>query len=442
MQVESSWRRLCGAAVVAAGLGLSANSALADSIVVSVDEPTISISPKFYGIFFEEINMAGDGGIYSELIRNRNFEDANNLVEWNVRSVGAATATAAISNDVPTGGFNKQSASFKVSCPEGEDGMGVLYNSGFFGISLNAGDCYCLQLYVKGDPSVDMLEVYVENEDGIKLTPVKKVPVSTEWTQQYVGFKATKTAHNGRLCIALKKTGSVTVDMVSLMPLDGFGKGGWRKDLGEKLDAISPAFIRFPGGCWVEGNTLATSYRWKQTIGKQSERRTQPNLWGYQVGHGMGYHEYLQLCEDLGAQALFVINCGMSHNGVVPMDKMDEYVQDALDAIEYANGAATTRWGSERVRNGHPEPFNLTMLQVGNENGGPEYNERYALFYDAIKAKYPDIKLVACLWNGKPTSRPIEILDEHCIIISSSLSFLCNDHIDHLYGFFSNFNCF
>jgi alpha-L-arabinofuranosidase len=127
----------------------------------------------------------------------------------------------------------------------------------------------------------------------------------------------------------------------------------------------------------------------------------------------MGYHEYLELCEGLGAEALFVINCGMSHKEVVPMDQMQEYVQDALDAIEYANGDISTRWGAERAKNGHPKPFNLTMLQVGNENGGQAYDERYALFYDAVKEKYPEIKLVACLWGGSPKSRPIEILDEH-----------------------------
>jgi alpha-L-arabinofuranosidase len=176
---------------------------------------------------------------------------------------------------------------------------------------------------------------------------------------------------------------------------------------------MRPGFVRFPGGCWVEGETMATAYRWKQTIGDVARRRNHYNLWRYHSTHGLGYHEYLQFCEDLGAEPRFVINCGMSHRENVPMDKMGEYVQDALDAIEYANGPADSTWGAIRAKNGRKQPFHLKYIEIGNENGGKEYDERYALFYDAIKKQYPEIRLVANLWRGKPKSRPIEILDEH-----------------------------
>jgi len=158
---------------------------------------------------------------------------------------------------------------------------------------------------------------------------------------------------------------------------------------------------------------MKLAMRWKTTIGDPALRRTQHNIWQYMSTNGLGYHEYLQLCEDLGAEPLFVINCGMSHRENVPMDRMGEFVQDALDAIEYANGPADSPWGARRAKAGHPAPFNLKYLEIGNENGGPAYHERYALFYDAIKAKYPDVHLIANVWGGYPRNRPIDIIDEH-----------------------------
>jgi alpha-L-arabinofuranosidase len=384
-----------------------------DSIVINADEQTIPVSPKFYGIFFEEINMAGHGGLYAELVRNRNFEDSNKPDHWTAYSLGGASANISISNDVPTGGFNKQSLLLDVNLPTGATGVGAAVNNGYFGISVEKGHNYHLSAFIKGNSDKD-LNIWLENEDGEKLAE-SIINVTTDWSQQTANLKVKKTSHRASLCLGLSNSGAVYMDSVSLFPEKTWKDrdNGMRIDLAEKLQALKPSFIRFPGGCWVEGETMATSYRWKETIGPLSERRTQHCLWGYEVDHGMGYHEYLQLCEDLGAEALFVINCGMSHREVVPMEKMGEYVQDALDAIEYANGPVSTKWGAERAKNGHPEPFHLTMLQVGNENGGSAYDERYALFYDAIKGKYPEIKLVACLWNGMPKSRSIEILDEH-----------------------------
>ena len=179
------------------------------------------------------------------------------------------------------------------------------------------------------------------------------------------------------------------------------------------LADMKPAFMRFPGGCWVEGNTMKEAYRWKETIGNIAERRSQYNLWGYTATHGIGFHEYLQLCEDIGAEPLFCINVGMSHKENVPMDKMGEYVQDALDAIEYANGSVDSTWGNVRAKAGHPAPFNMKFMEIGNENGGPAYHERYALFHDAIKAKYPNMTLIADVWHGTPNNRTLEVVDEH-----------------------------
>ena len=414
MKTTSTLALIAAATVWAAATSQASQSpsATQDQITVKIDEPTVAISPKFYGIFFEEISMAGDGGLYAELIRNRNFEDSSKLDHWEERSTGAATAVASLVQDVPTGGFNSQSALLKVDVPEGQKGEGLLINNGYFGISVQKGAAYKLSLFVKGSPGT--LKARLVNETGDFLA-ASKVKVSQDWTKQSLTLRPKSASHYASLQLVLDASGEAYLDMVSLFPKKTWGnrENGLRIDLAKKLEDLNPTFVRFPGGCWVEGDTMATSYRWKETIGKLSERRTQHNLWGYEVGHGLGYHEYLELCEDLGAEALFVINCGMSHKDVVPMEQMDEYVQDALDAIEYANGDTSTRWGAERAKNGHPKPFNLTMLQVGNENGGPAYDERYALFYDAIKEKHPEIKVVACLWGGSPKSRPIEILDEH-----------------------------
>ncbi|MGD0519140.1 MAG: alpha-L-arabinofuranosidase C-terminal domain-containing protein, partial [Thermoguttaceae bacterium] len=184
------------------------------------------------------------------------------------------------------------------------------------------------------------------------------------------------------------------------------------------LENLRPSFVRFPGGCWVEGETLDTAMRWKRTIGEPAQRRNQWNLWQYFSTNGLGFHEYLQLCEDLGAEPLFVINCGMSHQEQREQPKstdgVSEYVQDALDAIEYATGPANSKWGSLRAKAGHPAPFSLKYMEIGNENGGPAYNERYALFHDAIKAKYPQMNLISDYWDSNsPTNRPVDIIDEH-----------------------------
>ena len=201
------------------------------------------------------------------------------------------------------------------------------------------------------------------------------------------------------------------LDVVSLFPEETYQGHACRTDLAQMLKDMQPAFVRFPGGCYVEGDELANAFRWKRTIGDVAERPGHWNLWGYRSNDGLGYLEYLQLCEDLGTEPLFVINCGMAHKDVVPMEQMPEFVQDALDAIEYANGdAGTTKWGKLRAEHGHPAPFGMKYIEIGNENGGPAYDERYALFYDAIKAKYPDINIVA---NVPTRQRPTEILDEH-----------------------------
>ncbi|MFM2293699.1 MAG: hypothetical protein RLZZ350_112, partial [Verrucomicrobiota bacterium] len=204
------------------------------------------------------------------------------------------------------------------------------------------------------------------------------------------------------------------LDMVSVLPKTTWKNHGLRPDLAQSIDELNPAFLRFPGGCWVEGETMDKMYHWKNTIGDIDARTPLWNIWKYYATHGLGYHEYLVMAEDLGATPLFDINCGMSHKEVIPMAQMGQWVQDALDAIEYANGPTNSYWGGLRAKAGHPASFGLKYMEIGNENGGEEYRERWPLFVKAIHAKYPEIQFVANHWKGGYPKEPrADIVDEH-----------------------------
>ncbi|MBC8064801.1 MAG: carbohydrate binding domain-containing protein [Chlorobia bacterium] len=370
---------------------------------INADRPGHIVSPSLYGVFFEEINCAGDGGIYAELVRNRGFEDAEKADHWKV-SEGKATLdrTNPLSSASPT--------SIKVE----SNGKAVLENEGYWGMAIKNGETYELSFHSWGEGG--KLAVQLVAQSGTILGQTNLTLPTGNWKQT----KTTIKAFNGgdaaaKLVFRFMSIGTNNLDMVSLFPKATWKNraNGLRKDLVQMLDDMKPAFVRFPGGCWIEGETMALALRWKQTVGNLQDRRTQPNLWRYMSTNGLGYHEYLQMCEDIKSDALFVINCGMSHREVVPMDKMDEYVQDALDAVEYAIGPVDSTWGALRAKNGHPKPFPLKYLQIGNENGGPNYDARYGLMYRAIKQKYPQVNLIANLWGGRPQSTPVDILDEH-----------------------------
>jgi alpha-L-arabinofuranosidase len=270
------------------------------------------------------------------------------------------------------------------------------------GVAVQKGKDYQLSLYARGQGPVT---VTLEKQDGTALASHEVGGIGTEWKKFDVTLTPGATEPNARLVIT--STGTVWLDMVSLMP-----KGEiFRADLLKMLADMKPAFLRFPGGCWVEGEQMRFAYRWKKTIGDVAERPGLWNRWGYYSTDGLGMYEYLLLCEALKAEPLFVINCGMSHKEVVPLDKMDEYIQDALDAIEYCNGPVDSKWGALRAKAGHPAPFNLKYMEIGNENGGQAYQDRYPLFHDAIKKRYPDMHLILDYVPCK--TRSSEIVDEH-----------------------------
>jgi alpha-L-arabinofuranosidase len=436
-------------AALAASLLLSAGArvfAESATLTVDVDKPGIAVSPTLYGIFFEEINRAGDGGIYAEMIQNRSFEDADFPVAWSPVKSGDAEATISLDKSKPLNAKNPTSLKLEITKIAAGARAGVA-NDGFkgvaqrppgqpdkwrakwdeavaksaSGIAVTAGKEYDLSLYSAAQNFSGPLDVTIEKQDGTVLASGEVSGIGEDWKKFTLALKASASDTNARLVISAKKTGTVWLDMVSLFPRETW-KGranGLRSDLMEMIAAMHPAFVRFPGGCFVEGDKLSEAARWKESVGDIAERPGHYNLWGYRSTDGLGFYEYLQMCEDLGAEPLFVVNCGMSHEEQrkshsgepVPVDP--SFVQDALDAIEYANGPADSKWGALRAKAGHPKPFHLKLMEIGNENGGPLYYERYALFHDAIKAKYPDMQLIACEWHGIPKNRPLDLIDQH-----------------------------
>lgn len=418
MKIGSTLKLGLGAALTlaAALCGGAEKQALASGdenrITVNVAQPGVTVSPHLWGIFFEDINLSADGGIVPERVRNRSFEDGGKTEPWSTVADPSVSVEMALDSETPASAKNPHALKVVVSGAGG--GRGGVANPGYYGMSLVKGERYRVSLLARAAaPFSGPLTVTLEGADGRVCATGEIAGLTAAWAARTLTVTAAATDPAARLVISAAAPGTFWLDMVSVMPEKTWKGHGLRPDLCEMLAALRPAFMRFPGGCWVEGNTMAEAYRWKQTLGDLSERRTQYNLWQYHATHTLGYHEYLQLSEDLGAEPLFCINVGMSHKENVPMGQMAEYVQDALDAVEYANGPATSTWGALRAKAGHPAPFNMKFLEIGNENGGPAYHERYALFHDALKARYPEIRLIANVWHGLPTNRPLDIVDEH-----------------------------
>lgn len=377
--------------------------------------PGIQISPHLWGVFFEEINHAGDGGLYAELIRNRSFEDsATEAANWSVFTTGSGAATLALETANQLN--SAQTQSLKITVTSAASGsLAGASNSGYWGISLTAGAIYDLSFYARASSSfAGSLQISLRNGSQIAAA-TSLTGLDTQWKRFSCRLTSSLTAPAASLAIAADSPGTVWLDAVSLFP-EATWRGmpnGFRPDLAQLVDDIHPAFMRFPGGWFVEGNTMSNAYRWKQTIGPIQTRPGHAGTWGYRSTDGLGFHEYLLWCEQMKAEPLYVINCGMSVNDVVSTDSLFPWIQDALDAIEYANGETSTTWGAERARNGHPAPFNMKYVEIGNENGGTDYDTRYALFHDAIKARYPDMNLIAMEWGSLPSSRAVAIYDEH-----------------------------
>jgi alpha-L-arabinofuranosidase len=386
------------------------------TVTIDTARPGPAISSNLFGIFFEEINSAGEGGIYAELIRNRSFEDSSNsLPHWSLVKSGTASGKIALDTSTPMSALNRQSLSLTMDGGTGSVGAA---NDAWFGVPITKGAAYHLEFYARCAENFNGgLSVSIESANGGTVYAQKRFDGLTAGWKHYTGsLNANGTDPAARVVLRIAQAGTVYVDYVSLFPAATFKNraNGLRPDLAEMLTNLKPSFMRFPGGSWVDGTSIANAYHWQPTVGFLPDRVARTNIWGYMVSNGLGYHEYLQMCEDLGTEPLFDVNCGMDvRQNSVGVSNLGPWVQEVLEAIEYANGATNTPMGAWRAANGHPAPFHLQYLEIGNENSGADYDANYAVFYHAIKSKWPAMHLIANSYGTVPTSAPVEILDEH-----------------------------
>jgi alpha-N-arabinofuranosidase len=379
------------------------------NITVNTQSPIATIQPTMWGIFFEDINMAADGGLYAELVKNRSFEFFNPLMGWKIRNDNPTSTGVLILNQSETTPANPRFARFTIN--KGDNSFEIS-NEGFRGMGIKQGMLYHFSVLARQNEGSTMkMRIELVNSKREVIGTTTLFPDSKEWQKYNVSFRSTATEPKAELNIRFEGNGSLDLDMISLFPNDTWKNrpGGLRADLVQLLYDLKPGFLRFPGGCIVEGRELTTRYQWKKTVGDINTRQMIVNRWNTEFSHrltpdyfqtfGLGFFEYFQLAEDIGAEPLPILNCGMACQfntaEVVPNDQLDPYIQDALDLIEFANGSVTSQWGKLRSQMGHPEPFNLKMIGVGNEQWGAQYIERYIIFEKAIHKVYPTIKIVS-----------------------------------------------
>jgi len=419
---------LQGLTLAVALSGHLAPEASAQITTVTVDTRAgKAISPDLVGIFFEDLSYAADGGLYAELIQNRSFEYQvterpawNSLTGWEFVQRGEGNGRIAVDEAMPVHPNNPHYIRLEIGKPG--EGVGVV-NAGFDGISVQAGAKYDLSIFARllylgnrwgSHPAGAMpLIVRLESKDGAILGETSFEVADFEWKRLSAAFTASRTDSSARLVVLAKAKGGLALDEISLFPQKTFHNhpNGLRPDLAQVIADLKPKFMRFPGGCLVHGNGIGNIYRWKDTIGPVEQRRGQANLWGYHQSVGLGYFEYFQFCEDIGAKPLPVQSAGVSCQNSdgkgdsgqqpMPMEQLPAYIQDVLDLIEYANGPVTSTWGARRAAAGHPEPFHLQYIGIGNEDKiTPAFKERFRMIFEAVKAKHPEITIVGTVGPG------------------------------------------
>lgn len=405
-----------------------APSAVPAALQINLTQTGPTIPPSFYGLMTEEINHSYDGGLYAELIRNRNFRDnANVPAHWSLVQDGGGTGAMALDTSRPLSDALPVSLRLTGSSVSGAQRVGVA-NEGYWGVPVRPNSAYRASFYARGDGNVGPLTVALESADGATVYARAQVPApGAGWKQQTVTLRTGRVAPVwGRFVITASRPGSVWLNLVSLFPPTYHNRpGGFRPDLMEKMAALRPAFLRLPGGNYVEGNTIAERFDWKKTIGPLTQRPGHQTPWGYRSTDGMGLLEFLEWCEDLKMEPLLAVYAGYSLRGehVDPGPALAPFVQDALDEIEYVTGDARTTWGARRAADGHPKPFPLRYVEIGNEDGADKsgsYDGRFAQFYDAVKSKYPKLQLISTVggqdWLGRQqpvTTRTPDVVDEH-----------------------------
>ncbi|MBC8053919.1 MAG: alpha-L-arabinofuranosidase [Sphingobacteriaceae bacterium] len=379
-------------------------------VLIQANKPLAKVQPTMWGVFFEDINFSADGGIYAELVKNRSFEFSAPMMAWKEVKQGSASGKILITNRSLASNSNPRVAKISVNASEGAYG---LVNEGFRGMGLKKDMQYDFSLFANIEGNSEMkLRVELINYKGEKIGEAEVKGLDKTWKKHTVSIKSNATDPKARLNVLFTGKGIVNIDMISLFPQDTWKnrKGGMRRDLVQLLADLKPGFVRFPGGCIVEGRDLANRYQWKTTVGPVEERTQIINRWNtefkaprdapdYFQSFGLGFYEYFLLSEDIGAEPLPILNCGMAcqyNTGeVVAMDQLDPYIQDALDLIEFANGPVTSKWGKLRAEMGHPASFNMKYLGVGNEQWDEQYLERYKAFEKVLSVKHPEIKLAS-----------------------------------------------
>ncbi len=400
-------KRLLTTMALAVGMTLQAQT---HEFVIQTKKVGAEIQPTMYGLFFEDINYAADGGLYAELVKNRSFEFPQHLMGW--KSFGKVT----VKDDGP---FERNPHYVRLAYAGHPHKQTGLDNEGFFGIGVSRDAEYRFSVWARIPDGKEAGKIRVELVDTKSMGEQQAFATATldidskEWKKYQVVLKSPVTNPKAVLRIFLASPQTVDLEHISLFPVDTWKghENGLRKDLAQALADLKPGIFRFPGGCIVEGTDLATRYNWKNSIGPVENRPLNENRWQYTFAHrfypdyyqsyGLGFYEFFQLSEEIGAEPLPVLSCGLAcqfqnpnADAHVPVGQLQDYIQDALDLIEFANGDATTTWGKLRADMGHPAPFNLKFIGIGNEQWGSEYPEHLEPFVKAIREAYPDIKIV------------------------------------------------
>ena len=391
-------------------LGCMALQAQTHELVLQTKKIGAPIQPTMYGIFFEDINFAADGGLYAELVENRSFEFPQRLEGW--KTVG----NVQVREDGP---FDKNPHYVRLGYTGHKDKFTVIENSGIFGIGVKQDATYRFSVWARLAEGNDPVKIRVElcdpygNEERQAFATERVTIDSKEWKKYQVVIKSPRTTPKASLRIFLEGKQAVDLEHISLFPTDTWKgrENGMRKDLAQALADLKPGIFRFPGGCIVEGTDLDTRYNWKNTVGPVENRPLNENRWQYTFpyrylsdyyqSYGLGFFEFFQLCEDFGAEALPVLSCGLAcqfqnddMSAHQPVEQLDSYVQDAIDLIEFANGSTDTKWGKLRADMGHPAPFNLKFIAIGNEQWDEIYPEHLEPFVKALRKAHPEIKIV------------------------------------------------
>lgn len=419
--------------------------ASASTLTADAAQTTVEMSDTLYGLFFEDINYGADGGLYAELLQNRSFEyedilnprTTDHYNGWAFNMSAGAAGTATVQTDDPLNGNNP--TYMRVSCTKGDYRFANLgYQSTTFagGIQVEEGKSYRCFVWMRNAGDFDgQVEIALTKRTGKSIAVPKRFTLTDEWQKYELTFKSSYT-EDAVLSFILHGTGSIDIDMASLIPADAYGadwpNGGLRADLVQALKDLHPSFLRFPGGCVTEGSYYRSNfYDWKDTVGPIEQRKENFNTWGYMQSYGLGYFEYFMLAEAIGAEPLPVVHSGLLcqardvKEAPLTIEETKAYAQDLLDLIEFANGGTDTTWGALRAEMGHPEPFNLKYLGIGNENWDQVYWDRFDILYHAVKEAYPEMEIVSSAgpvaegalpdnaWRTIRAKYPDTIVDEH-----------------------------